>query len=95
MFIFNLTQDQLQHIRSNAAHILADHDDRLAIGFHTKTLSFFEYMEGWEYEDLCPSDIILHSSNINVMLEEIISHVGEEIPETEEESDAKWDAFEP
>ena len=95
MFIFKLTQDQLQHIRSNCANILVDHDDRLNIGFHTKTLSFFEYMEGWEYEDLCPADIILHSTNLDAMLEEIISHVGEEIPETEEESDAKWDAFEP
>lgn len=94
MFTFNLTMEQLLAIRKDCADILATVDPDEGLAFNAKHLYFFPYMEGWEYDDVDVTDLIIHTRDVNSVIGEIVSRVGEEIPETEEESQAKWDALE-
>lgn len=92
MFVFNITMEQLVQIRKdycdfiNSTHIR----NRLAeniygICFNAKRLSFSTYMLGYEWDDLCCSDFIVDSNDVNTAIGYIVSLIGRKIGETEAE----------
>ena len=92
MFTFNLTMAQLLDIRQKCETALAtpiESDEGIA--FNSKTLSFFTYMRGWEWEDLNQYDICFDNYSVDAMIGKIISRIGTNFPETEEERQAMED----
>ena len=92
MFTFNLTMEQLLDIRQKCETALAtpiESDEGIA--FNSKTLSFSTYMRGWEWEDLNQFDICFDNYSVDAMIGKIISRIGTNFPETEEERQAMED----
>lgn len=87
MFVFNLTMEQLQNIRKDHIEISArpNEDADTLVAFNTKTLHFFEYMQGWEYEDLTPYSVTFSEPDTDSVIGKIVSLIGSTMPETEKE----------
>ena len=87
MFTFNITMEQLLRIRKDHIEISGrpNEDADTLVAFDTKNLHFFEYMQGWEYEDLTPYSVTFHEPDTDSVIGKIVSLIGETMPETEEE----------
>ena len=93
MFVFNLTMEQLLEIRQKYIEISGrpNEDYDTLVAFDTKNLLFFEYMQGWEWEDLTPYSITFDEPDIDSVIGRIVSFIGTSFPETEEERQAMED----